>query len=175
MMIISDRRTGEPLFEIPGQSLCGLDMRKFDLRYADLADLDLNGCNFQGMDLEGIQCSNSIMRKVNMEGCNLGEGIFTRIDGTQANFRGSKLLMTAFSYAVLEEADFSGVIIEGMVNFRWIKARRAIFKNIADLNGANFFEADLTDAALDGSDFVRLSESDRTGIIATGTVFESLI
>ena len=174
-MIIYNRSTREKLFEIPGDTLVGKDLRLFNLRYADLTDLDLTLCNFGGMDLEGAEFSRSTMVEANMIGCNLPEAIFARTDLSDARLAGSKMLITAFSYAIMHGADFSEIIIEGMVNFRWIKAHDAKFKNIKNFSGANFFEADLTNSDFEGSDFTQVSESDRTGTILTGTLFEHLM
>lgn len=173
-MIIHDRRTSEKLLEIPGDTLVGRDLSKFELRYADLSNLDLNLCNFGGRDLEGVQFSNSNLTEVVMTGCNLAEAIFTRAIAPRAMFNKTILSMTAFSYALLEEADFSEIVVAGMVNFRWIVAPRSKFRNIKNLSGANFFEADLTDSNFDGSDFAQVGESDRTGTILKGTIFEHL-
>lgn len=174
-MIICDRRTGEKLLEILGDTLSGRDLRQFDLCYADLSDLDLSLCNFEGMNLEGAQFSNSNLTETVFTGCNLAEAIFTRANAPRTKFNKTILSMTAFSYALLEEADFSEIIVEGMVNFRWVKAQRSKFRNIKNLSGANFFEADLTDSDLEGSDFLQVNESDRTGTILKGTIFAHLI
>ena len=174
-MIIYNRETDEKLLEIPGDSLTGRDLREFNLGYADLSDLDLRGCNFAGADLEGAQFSKSIMTEAILTGCNLAEAIFTRIEAPKAKFNKARLNVTAFSYAHLEEADFSEILVGGVVNFRWIIAPHSKFKNIENLSGANFFEANLTDADLEGSDFLQVDESDRTGTILTGTQFAHLM
>lgn len=174
-MIINDRRTGEKLLEIPGDTLVGGDLRELDLRYADFSDLELSRCNFDGLDLEGIQFSNAILVDASFVNCNLAEAIFTRADLSGAKLIAAKLSMTAFSHAILKEANLSEIVIDGMVNFRWIRAQRSKFRNIIDLSGANFFEADLTNADLEGSDFLQVNESDRTGTILKGTIFEHLM
>ncbi|OGM96155.1 MAG: hypothetical protein A2816_03245 [Candidatus Yanofskybacteria bacterium RIFCSPHIGHO2_01_FULL_39_44] len=150
-------------------------MRQFNLRYADLSDQNLSDCNFEGSDLEGAQFTNSNLCNANLTKTNLAEAIFTRADLSYARFVGSRMVITAFSYATLNEADLSEIIIDGMVNFRWIKAHKSKFRNIVNLNGANFFEADLTDTDFEGSDFMQVSESDRTGAILKGTLFEHLM
>lgn len=174
-MIIYDRQTSEKLIEIPSDKLAGLDMRSFPLRYADLGDQDLNNCNFEGMDLEGAQFNNSNLCNTNFAKTNLAEAIFTRADLSRANLVEARMIVTAFSYANLSEADLSRIVISGMVNFRWIIAHRTKFRNIRNLEGANFFEADLTDANIEGSDFLQVGESERTGTILSGTVFEYLM
>lgn len=173
-MIICDRRTAEKLLELSGDTLVGRDLRQFNLRYADLSNLDLNYCNFKDGDLEGAQFSNSNLTSAVLTGCNLAEAIFTRAIAPRAMFDKTILSMTAFSYANLEEADFSEITVEGMVNFRWITAPRSKFRNIKNLSGANFFEANLTDADFEGSDFLQVGESDYTGVILKGTIFEHL-
>lgn len=174
-MIIYDRQTREKLFEITGDILFGQDLRQFNLRYADLSDLDLSGCDFENMDLEGAQFTNANLRNTNFTNANLAEVIFTRADLSNAKLVRTKMSVTAFSYATLSGADLSEIIVEGMVNFRWIIAHGAKFKNIKNLSGANFFQADLTGADLEGTDFLQVSESDRTDTILTGTIFEYLM
>lgn len=174
-MIIYDRQTREKLFEIPSDILAGQDLRKLNLRYADLSDLDLSGCNFEKMDLEGAQFTNAHLLDANFTGANLAEVIFTRADLSNAKLARTKMSITAFSYATLNGADLSEIIVDGMVNFRWIIAHGAKFKNIKNLSGANFFQADLTDADLEGTDFLQVGESDRTDTILTGTIFEHLM
>lgn len=174
-MIIYDRQTREKLFEISGNILTGQDFRQFNLRYADLSDLDLSNCNFENMDLEGAQFANSNLCDANFTGANLAEAIFTRANLSNAKLARTKMSVTAFSYAILNGTDLSEIIVNGMVNFRWIVAHGAKFKNIKDLGGVNFFQADLTDADFEGTDFLQVSESDRTDTILTGTIFEHLM
>lgn len=174
-MIIYDRQTSQKLLEIPSENLIGIDMRQFDLRYADLSELDLGSCNFEGSDLEGAQFTNSNLRNANLAKTNLAECIFTRADLLGANFVGARMIITAFSYATMNEADLSEIMIEGMVNFRWVVAHRAKFRNIKNLEGANFFQANLTESDFEGTDFLQVSESDRTGTILKGTIFEHLM
>ncbi len=174
-MLIYDRRTGEKILEIPGDTLAGRDLREHDLKYADLDGLDLSLCNFSGIDLEGAQFSNCNLSDAIFTGCNLSEAIFTRANAPRSLFNRTTLSITAFSHATLEEADFSEIVVAGMVNFRWIVAHRSKFRNIKNLSGANFFEADLTNAECEGSDFTQVNESDRTGTILKGTSFEYLM
>lgn len=174
-MIIYDRQTSEKLLEIPADTLAGIDMRRFDLRYADLGNQDLSLCNFGGMDLEGVQFNNSVLFRAILTNCNLTEAIFTRANLSGAKLTGAKLSMTAFSYATLIEADLSEITVEGMVNFRWIVACGAKFRNIRNMSGANFFQANLANADFEGTDFLLVSESDRTDTILTGTTFEYLM
>ncbi len=174
-MIIYDRQTREKLIEIPSNMLTGKDLRQFDLRYADLSDYDLNNCNFEGSNLEGAQFTNANLRNANFANTELSEAIFTRANLSNARFIRAKMLITAFSYAILNGADLSEIVIEGMVNFRWIKAHGAKFRNIKNLSGANFFQADLTSSEFEGTDFLQVSESDRTDVILIGTQFEYLM
>ena len=174
-MIIYDRQTREELFEIPGDTLAVQDLRQFNLRYADLSDLDLNNCNFENMDLEGTQFTNANLCNANFTGANLAEAIFTRANLSNVKLVRTKMSVTAFSYAILSGADLSEIIVEGMVNFRWIIAHGAKFKNIKDLSGVNFFQADLTGADLEGTNFLQVGESERTDTILTGTIFEYLM
>jgi uncharacterized protein YjbI with pentapeptide repeats len=174
-MIIYDRQTREKLLEIPGDILAGQDLRQFNLRYADLSDLDLSNCNFENMDLEGAQFANSDLSGANFTNANLAEAILTRTNLSNAKLVRTKMSVTAFSYATLNSADLSEIIVDGMVNFRWIVAHGAKFKNIKNLRGANFFGADLTDADFEGTDFLQVSESDRTNVILTRTIFEYLM
>lgn len=174
-MIIYDRQTREQLFEITGDILTGRDFRQSNLRYADLSDLDLSGCNFVGMDLEGAQFANTILCNADFSNANLAEAIFTRANLSNARLVRTKMSITAFSYATLNGADLSEIIIEGMVNFRWIIAHGAKFKNIKNLSGANFFQADLTNVNFEDTDFLQVGESERTNTILTGTIFEYLM
>lgn len=174
-MLIYDRRMSEVICEIPGDSLVGRDMRKFKMRYADLSDQDLTDTIWDDMDLEGIQTSNAIASRIRMCGCNLHEAILSGIQAPRGLFNRSKMCITSFSRGVAPEADFSEIIIEGMVNFRWFVAPKAKFRKIKNLRGANFFEADLNNIETEGTDFTQVSESDRTGTIFTGTVYEYLM
>ncbi len=174
-MIIYDRQTREKLFEIPDNIPAEQDFRRLNLRYADLSDLDLSNCNFENMDLEGAQFTNTNLYNANFTNANLAEAIFTRANLSNAKLIRTKMSITAFSYATLNGADLSEIIVEGMVNFRWIIAHDAKFKNIKDLSGANFFQADLTGADFEGSDFLQVGESDRTDTILTRTIFEYLM
>lgn len=174
-MIIYDRQTREKLFEISGNILAGQDFRQFNLRYADLSDLDLNNCNFENMDLEGAQFANSNLSDTNFTNANLAEAIFTRANLSNAKLIRAKMSVTAFSYANLSGADLSEIIVDGLANFRWIVAHYAKFKNIKSLSDANFFQADLTGADFEGTDFLQVNESERTDVILTGTIFEHLM
>ena len=175
-MIIYDRQTRERMLELP-DDLAGWDMREFgnQLHYGDFDGQDLTGCNFAGMDLEGAQFSNAKLARADFSNTNLAEAIFTRADLIGARFNGAKLNVTAFAYATLDDADLSALQIEGVANFRWIKAQRAKFCQITDLGGANFFQADLTDADFTGTDLSKLSAGQRLDTVLTGTRFAHLM
>lgn len=174
-MIIYDRQTREKLVEIPDEVLTGVDMRKFDLRYADLSSINLSFCNFKGMDLEGAEFSYAILRSAVFSSCNLSETIFSNADCTEAKFNKSRMAVTAFSDAILDKADLSEIFVGNVVNFKRAQIRKAVLRHIKNLAGADFFQADLSYSDFEGTDFSQVGESDRTETNLTGTIFEYLM
>lgn len=174
MTKICDRHTGQLLFEIPGDSLEGLDFRQHDLRYADLSGKNLTRCIFDDMNLEEIELSDSILEEASFQRVRLIEAILTGVKGRKIKFNGSRLCMTTLAKAVMPEADFSDSVFEGIVNFTDAALPRAKFRNIKELGGVILWNTDLSECDFEGTDLTQVKVSDIVGVKLRGTKYEYL-
>lgn len=130
-----------------GSDLTGATFVKSDLTHCNFSGATLVAANIISTRAPGARFDRAIMKNCRfVDEPILNDCSFNEADATMANFRSSDLAGASFFGAVLDQSDFSGSDLQGVMLDR-ISAIGTQFRK-ANLRGASLFQADLREASL---------------------------
>ena len=127
---------------------------------SDLSKCDLSGMDMRGLELVGADLSFAVLANVDMTRADLTGAKLIEANLTGANLERAVLIGATISGASVERANFSNADlrltdISDIRSFNGATLIKTVFPEGAELKGATFVAADLTQASLSGADLER--------------------
>ena len=158
---LSGARLGSDVLEvIRSLNLRGVSLEGLDLSHRDLTGIDLGGSNLRRVNLSGTRLCEANLSGADLGGANLLSADLTGAIADHAIFVGCQLSKACFEFAILREATFEEVRLNGC-DLRSTDLRRANLRG-ANLAGSYLSGADLAGAILDKCNFIT---SDMSGTL----------
>lgn len=163
---------------LDGAEFSGIDFSHYDFSKISLRNTIITHCNFKSADLIWANCEGSQLQHNDFSHAKLIATNLTRCDLSGSQLRLANMLTANTTQAKLENIDFEGQDISGLMlrdvslagsNLTAQQLARVDLTN-ANLTGANLQDADLTNALLVGAN---LNNCNFRGACLSGVLFKS--